>query len=338
MGDVGDGRRRRTATPGGAIACTGWLDNRIAVSKLLIGENHCAPGASMSTSLRDYFTQLFWREQRWTGAVAELAEQPVALAEVLLLFRIVLADGVVRASQLSAFEQVCQRQFGVRPEEMDQLHALLDSRQGQFADLETFALIRSLDTDKRSALLGEMVRIAAANAELDASEEKLLRRMADSLGLGTAGPGFEAEKELAMTDGADKTPSLTGWVRGLLGSHSSINQVAHDPALTAELLLLVRMSFADKSVEPAEADAFAAICTRLLGLDADELVDILKYIHDFGYETSNQQAADMLAGLSEVRRREILDHLAIVAKADGEIDARERRLLEATAQRLGFSL
>jgi uncharacterized tellurite resistance protein B-like protein len=45
----------------------------------------------------------------------------------------------------------------------------------------------------------------------------------------------------------------------------------------------------------------------------------------------------MLAGLDEARKREILDHLAIVAKADGEVDARERRLLEATAnRRLGF--
>jgi uncharacterized tellurite resistance protein B-like protein len=45
----------------------------------------------------------------------------------------------------------------------------------------------------------------------------------------------------------------------------------------------------------------------------------------------------MLAGLDEARKREILKHLAIVAKADGEVDERERRLLEATARRLGFS-
>jgi uncharacterized tellurite resistance protein B-like protein len=140
-----------------------------------------------------------------------------------------------------------------------------------------------------------------------------------------------------MTNDADKSPTWAERVRGLVGMHSSMNKVAHDPALTAELLLLVRMSFADKSVEPAEAEAFAAVCTRLLGLHADELGDILKYLNDFGYETSNAQAAEMLAGLSEARRREILDHLAIVAKADGEIDARERRLLEATANRLGFS-
>ena len=96
------------------------------------------------------------------------------------------------------------------------------------------------------------------------------------------------------------------------------------------------MSFADKTVQPAEADAFAAICTRLLGLNGDELTDILKYLNDFSYETTDAQAAEMLAGLGEDRKREILDHLATVARADGEIDDRERRLLEATARRFGF--
>ena len=140
-----------------------------------------------------------------------------------------------------------------------------------------------------------------------------------------------------MTDTPHKGSSLADRVRGFLDQHSSVNKVAHDPVLTAELLLLVRMSFADRTVEPAEADAFATICTRLLGLNGDELTDILKYLHDFGYETTDAQAAEMLAGLDEARKREILDHLATVARADGEIDARERRLLEATARRLGFA-
>ena len=86
-----------------------------------------------------------------------------------------------------------------------------------------------------------------------------------------------------------------------------------------------------------EADAFAAICTRLLGLKGEELTEVLKYLNDFGYETTDAQAAAMLADLDEGRKRQILDHMAMVAKADGEIDARERRLLEATAQRLGFN-
>ncbi|MBC7281242.1 TerB family tellurite resistance protein [Hoeflea sp.] len=144
-----------------------------------------------------------------------------------------------------------------------------------------------------------------------------------------------------MTDTQDDTPqqgiSLGERVRNFLDQNSSVSKVAHDPMLTAELLLLVRMSFADKTVAPAEADAFAAICTRLLGLNGDELSDILKYLNDFSYETTDAQAAEMLAGLDEVRKRAILDHLATVARADGEIDDRERRLLEATARRFGFS-
>lgn len=140
-----------------------------------------------------------------------------------------------------------------------------------------------------------------------------------------------------MNDAAGKSPGFGERVRALLDQHGSLNKVAHDPVLTAELLLLVRMSFADRTVEPAEADAFAAVCTRLLGLHGDELKDILKYLHDFGYETTDAQAAAMLADLDEARKREILDHLATIAKADGEVDARERRLLEATARRLGFA-
>lgn len=140
-----------------------------------------------------------------------------------------------------------------------------------------------------------------------------------------------------MTKDASKTPSFAERVRGLLDYNASVKKVAHDPALTAELLLLVRMSFADKTVQSEEADAFAAICTRLLGLNAQELGDILKYLNDFGYETTDAQAADMLAGLDEAHKREILNHLAMVAKADGEVDARERRLLEATARRLGIA-
>lgn len=140
-----------------------------------------------------------------------------------------------------------------------------------------------------------------------------------------------------MADAAGKTPGFGERVRAFLDQSSSLNEVAHDPILTAELLLLVRMSFANKTVDAAEADAFAAICTRMLGLNGDELTDILKYLNDFGYETTDAQAAEMLADLSEERKREILGHLAIVAQADGEVDDRERRLFEATARRLGYS-
>lgn len=150
----------------------------------------------MSTSVLHYIAQMFSREPHWHGALGELAADPVALAEVLLLFRMVLADGVIRPSQLCAFEQICQQQFGLKTEDMEQLHSLLDSPQGQSSSAEAFLLIRQLDTDKRSALLGEMMRIARANAEFDASEEKLIRRMADLLELEPASLArFETKKD-----------------------------------------------------------------------------------------------------------------------------------------------
>ena len=223
---------------------------------------------------------------------------------------------------------------------------MLDSPKARACEAEAFTLIRQLDTEARTTLLGGMVRIANANANgngtRDALDDRLIRRTASLLGLGPQA-GID-EKEQGMTDTPHDPPqephretSLGERVRGFLDRYSSLNRVAHDPILTAELLLLVRMSFADKTVEAAEADAFAAICTRLLGLNGDELTDILKYLHEFGYETTDAQAADMLADLDDARKREILDHLALVAKADGEVTDRERRLLEATARRLGFA-
>ena len=125
-------------------------------------------------------------------------------------------------------------------------------------------------------------------------------------------------------------------VRGIIESGNSAGKVAGDPALMAELLLLVRMSFADRKIDPEEADAFRSICTRILGLHADELGDVMRFIEDFGYETTNEQAADMLADLPEERRREIMEHLAAMARADGEVDEREKALFDRTARRLGL--
>jgi len=110
--------------------------------------------------------------------------------------------------------------------------------------------------------------------------------------------------------------------------------LADDPALMAELLLLVRMSFADGHVAAEEAQAFKSICVKALGLKEDDLGDILHYINDFGYETSNEQAAAVIAQLPQARKHALLSHLAEIARADGDIDPREKALMTATINRL----
>ena len=111
-----------------------------------------------------------------------------------MLFRMVLADGVVHPSEITAFERICERQFGINPRDMPELHALLDSPQALSCEADAFMLLNQLDTDGRRALLDDMMRIAQANEIVDAGEERLIRRIAVLLGLEPGSvPGEEKE-------------------------------------------------------------------------------------------------------------------------------------------------
>lgn len=127
--------------------------------------------------------RLFERNPQTSGALAELSDDPVALAEILVLFRMVLADGIVQPSQLRAFERICEQHFGISPEDMPELHALLDSPKARACEADAFTLIGQLDTEARTTLLDDMMRIANANALMDERDDKMIRRTAGLLGL-----------------------------------------------------------------------------------------------------------------------------------------------------------
>ena len=129
---------------------------------------------------------------------------------------------------------------------------------------------------------------------------------------------------------------LASRLEAIISERSSVEKVADDPALMAELLLLVRMSFADGSVNAPEAATFKSIVSRELGLSADEAGEVLQFIDDFGYETTTAQAADMLTELSDARKRAIMAHLAEMARADGSVTEAEKALFHTTARRLGL--
>ncbi|AKH99772.1 hypothetical protein IMCC20628_01055 [Hoeflea sp. IMCC20628] len=148
----------------------------------------------MPGSLFASIAQMFERKPEWTGALGQLASNPVALAEVLVLFRMVLADGIVQPSQLTAFERICERQFGISPRDMPELHALLESPRVRLISAETFTLLGQLDTEARTALLDHMMRIAQADSNVGAGEDRLLRRTASLLGL-ESGARLGTEKE-----------------------------------------------------------------------------------------------------------------------------------------------
>lgn len=126
---------------------------------------------------------MFEPESQLPGALGQVAEDPVVLAEILVLFRVVLADGVVQPSQLTAFERICEQHFGINRRDMPELHALLDSPKARSCDATAFALLARLDTKARTTLLEEMMQIARASSNRAECDRKLIRRMADLLGL-----------------------------------------------------------------------------------------------------------------------------------------------------------
>lgn len=122
----------------------------------------------------------------------------------------------------------------------------------------------------------------------------------------------------------------------LLGGNPSVQRVADDLQLTSELILLVRMMFADGELKEAELEVFKRICAGF-GLAERDVPEILKYLRDFGYETSAFDAASMFRELDDSRKQELLVALLQMAKADSHLDKSEEELIRKTAAILDLS-
>ncbi len=117
----------------------------------------------------------------------------------------------------------------------------------------------------------------------------------------------------------------------------AVRKVAGDPALSAELMLLFRMILADGAVAEQELDVFRRICRETFGIDEDGLKEVVRYLQDFGYETTNTAALELFRTLDRERRVSLARHMAEIAKADRELSQHEVQLLRRTIDVLGLS-
>ena len=122
-----------------------------------------------------------------------------------------------------------------------------------------------------------------------------------------------------------------------MGNNPSLTKVSDDLQLTSELILLVKMIFADGKLSEGELDMFSSLCQSAFGLHKDDIPGILKYLQDFGYETSTWDAAAMFKGYSAERKRNLLVHLLQIAKSDGRVDESEQELIRRTASLLDMT-
>ena len=102
--------------------------------------------------------------------VRKVADDPVLSAELLLLFRMILADGAVSETEMQAFRRICQEAFGIRDESIDGVIEYLNEFGYETTGVQALAMFRELDFERRRQLARHMAEIAKADAQLAATE------------------------------------------------------------------------------------------------------------------------------------------------------------------------
>ncbi|RWP49213.1 TerB family tellurite resistance protein [Mesorhizobium sp.] len=118
--------------------------------------------------------------------VRKVADDPVLSAELLMLFRMILADGSVSESEMVALRRICREAFGIPEASIDSVIEYLNEFGYETNSLQAIAQFRDLDVERRKLLARHMAEIAKADSQLAGNEMKLLRRTLDLLDISPA--------------------------------------------------------------------------------------------------------------------------------------------------------
>lgn len=115
--------------------------------------------------------------------VRKVADDPVLVAELVLLFRMMLTDGKVSDTEMEVLRRICRVSFGIPDESMQAVIGYLHDYSYETTGGQALAMFRDLDIERRRLLARHMAEIAKADASLSKDEVRLLRRLIDLLGL-----------------------------------------------------------------------------------------------------------------------------------------------------------
>ncbi|PAQ07360.1 TerB family tellurite resistance protein [Mesorhizobium temperatum] len=118
--------------------------------------------------------------------VRKVADDPVLSAELLMLFRMILADGTVSESEMAAFRRICREAFGIPEASIDSVIEYLNDFGYETNSSQAIAQFRDLDVERRKLLARHMAEIAKADSQLAGTEMQLLRRTLDLLDISPA--------------------------------------------------------------------------------------------------------------------------------------------------------
>ena len=136
-------------------------------------------GVSMARGLLAQIREIFEGDP----GVRKVADDPVLSAELLLLFRMILADGQVSDTEMAVFRRICGESFGIGEDSIDGVVEYLNDFGYETSGAQAIEMFRELDVERRKTLARHMAEIAKADSQLAEKEVRLLRRTLEVLGL-----------------------------------------------------------------------------------------------------------------------------------------------------------
>ncbi|MGD9913046.1 MAG: TerB family tellurite resistance protein [Rhizobiaceae bacterium] len=115
--------------------------------------------------------------------VRKVADDPVLTAELLLLFRMILADGVATEAELKTFRRICIDSFGIPERSIERVIGYLNDFGYETRGEQAVNMFSDLPPERRRLLARHMAEIAKADEELAGAEVRLLGRTLAMLGL-----------------------------------------------------------------------------------------------------------------------------------------------------------
>jgi uncharacterized tellurite resistance protein B-like protein len=119
-------------------------------------------------------------------AVRMVADDPALTAELILLFRVVLADGEVSEVELAKFKEICATAFGIPPEAVEGVGEYLGDISYETSSQQAADAFADMSAERRQLLVEHMLEIAGADHRTTKPELDLIQAVAAKLGFEVA--------------------------------------------------------------------------------------------------------------------------------------------------------
>ncbi len=119
-------------------------------------------------------------------SVKKVADDIVLTSELILLVRMMLADGELRPEEMANFKRICQSAFAIPEEDVPQVMQYLKDFGYNTSAHDAAAMFEEFEPARKRDLLVHMLSIAKSDDQLDVSEAELIKRTAKVLGLTSA--------------------------------------------------------------------------------------------------------------------------------------------------------